>query len=817
MPPPRALEGIRVLDLATPAAELAGRVFADLGAEVIKVEPPGGCESRRTPPFERGREGEAEGSLYWRAFGLGKKSVVLDLDAADDRAKLVALARGADVLIESFAPGTLDAKGLGFEALRAENPALLYVSVTPFGQTGPEAASPASDLTLAAAGGLLNMQGDRDRPPLPVGWPEATHHGAVQAAADAILALWERRRTGLGQHLDSSMQAALVWTLLFATGHATLYGEDIPGYGAQRGDPAPQMLPGVSIPPVARCKDGFLGMTLVLGEVGARSLGAMMRFAAEEGGLDADLGARDWSQWIQDLMGGKLAVADVARGFSQLVAFFGTRTKAELHERAVRERWLLAPAWDAADLLADRQLDARDYWVRVEGALHPGPFAKLSKTPIRLERAAPALGADQALVSEPPRAPRVPKGQKRARSSLFEGLKVADFAWVGAGPLVSKDLANLGATVVHVESDKKTDPVRFVPPWKGRVPSPTNAHTPANFNQSKLGLALDLQNPRSREVAYRLVDWADVVVESFVPGVATRFGLDWASLSARKPGLVMLSSCMRGQTGPERGYTGFGMQGAALAGFVALTGWPDRMPSGPWGAYTDFIAPRFSLAALGAALHHRDETGEGQYIDLSQTEAALHFLEPMLLDYLVNGRLAGLAGMTSERACPHGVFRTAGKERYVAVAVETAAQWRALRGAVPGLAAFSDPALDALPARIAAKERLEAPLAAWLAAQEPFACARRLREAGVPAYVSLNAPDLHGDPQLSHRNFFVKLDHPNVGPAHYDGPVTLFSGTPAVVRSAGPAVGQHSFEVMTRILGYDEDAIADLAAEGVLS
>jgi crotonobetainyl-CoA:carnitine CoA-transferase CaiB-like acyl-CoA transferase len=645
------------------------------------------------------------------------------------------------------------------------------------------------------------MQGDRDRPPVPVGWPETSHHGAAQAAADAILALWERRRTGLGQHLDSSIQAAVVWTLLFVTGHATLYGEDVAGYGAKRSEPPPELLPGLVIPPVARCKDGYVGMTLVLGEVGARSFGSMMRFAAEQGALDADIEGREWSSWMQQLGAGKLAPKDVARGFAQLVAFLGTRSKAELQERAVRERWLLAPAWSAADLLADRQLEARDYWVRVGDTLHPGPFARLSATPIRLESPAPRLAGDQALLDAQPRRPNVPPAAARARHTLLGGLKVADFSWVGAGPLVSKDLANLGACVVHVESDKKVDPLRYVPPWKERIPNPACGHTPANFNQSKLGLALDLAHAKAREVAHRLVDWADVVIESFVPGVAEKHGVDYATLAKRKPGLVMLSSCMRGQTGPERRYTGFGMQGAALSGFVAVTGWPDRMPSGPWGAYTDFIAPRFSLAALGAALHHRDETGEGQYIDLSQIEASIHFLEPMLLDYVVNGRIAGLAGHASARACPNGVFAAAGHERYVALSIESDAQWKALRALVPGLEKQSD----------------AAPLAAWLREQEPFACARRLREAGVPAYAVLRAPDLLADPQLAHRQFFVPLDHPRVGPALYDGPVTLFSGTPAVLANSGPAVGHDSFDVMTRILGYDEDVVAELAAEGVLS
>ena len=161
---PAALEGIRVLDLTTRLGEGAGRVFADLGAEVIKIEPPGGCDSRFTPPYLKGREGDPEGSLFWRAWGLGKRSVVVDLDAPGDRDLFVGLVRTADVLLESFAPGTLDALGLGSDSLCIENPQLIHVSVTPFGERVPDASSPATDLTLSAAGGLLAMMGDKDRP-----------------------------------------------------------------------------------------------------------------------------------------------------------------------------------------------------------------------------------------------------------------------------------------------------------------------------------------------------------------------------------------------------------------------------------------------------------------------------------------------------------------------------------------------------------------------------------------------------------------------------------------------------------------------------
>ena len=246
-----------------------------------------------------------------------------------------------------------------------------------------------------------------------------------------------------------------------------------------------------------------------------------------------------------------------------------------------------------------------------------------------------------------------------------------------------------------------------------------------------------------------------------------------------------------------------------------MTGWPDRLPSGPWGAYTDFIAPRFSLAAIGAALHHQSRTGEGQYIDLSQIEAAIHFLEPMVLDYTVNGRVTGLQGLDSQRACPHGVFAAQGKHRYVAVAVEDAQQWAALQELVPGLGAVGD--CEELSARLARKADLEKVLAEWCAQQAPFECAESLREAGVSAYVAMRATDLHQDPQLAHREFFVELDHSAIGRVVYDGSVTRFARTPAVLRNPGPPIGEDTLQVLTEILGYGEDEIAELAASGALT
>jgi crotonobetainyl-CoA:carnitine CoA-transferase CaiB-like acyl-CoA transferase len=819
----RSLEGIRVLDLATPLAEATGRVLADLGAEVIKVEPPGGCEARFAPPFAGPRPakdaGDREASHFWRAFGLGKKSVVLDLDEETGRERLRALARGADILVESFTPGVMDAMGLGAAALRELNPALLYVSVSPFGQTGPRAAHPATDLTLAAAGGLLNMQGDGDRVPLPVGHPETAHLGGVQAAADVLCALYARNRTGRGQHLDTSIQAAVLWSLMFVTDFAAL-GENVPGFDETRATrtPTQNIIPGLPLPVIEPCKDGFVVMTLVIGAQGAFGFNAAMTWIGEQGGLDEDLRQVDWTNWIQLVMEGKLALEDAKRAIDQFLAHLRTMTKAEIQEQAVAQKWLISPVATIPDLLADPQLASRSFWVDVDGARHPGPFARIEKTPITYDRPAPKLGQDQHLLETAAERGPLPPARPEAapRAQIFEGLKVADFSWVAAGPLIGKDLANLGATVLRVETEKRVDTLRFLPPWIG-PPGTDTGHTAANMNQSKLGIAIDFTTEEGRRVAHRIVEWADVVLENFTPGTAERLGLDYETLRGINPDIVMLYTCMRGQTGPERRHTGFGVQGASLAGLTAVTGWPDRKPSSPWGAYTDFISPRYALAALAAALHHRDRTGEGQMIDLSQIESAIHFLAPAILDHQASGRVLERAGLDSEWGCPHGVYRTQGTERFVAIEARTAEQWRALRDVVPGLAAFADDAFDAIEARLERRDEIDAVLAEWCAEQDCFAAGERLRQAGVPAYEVLRGTDFHADAQLAARGFFVELEHAGFGRSLFDGATTVYSEMPARPTHAGPLIGQHTFEVMRDVLGYDEDEISRIAATGALS
>ena len=324
------LTGIRVIDLATPRAELAGRLLADLGAEVIKIEPPGGCAARFMPPFEAGREGHVEGSLYWAAVGLGKKSVELDLDDRYDRERLLNLVTTADILVESFDPGAMARRRLDYMTLSAFNPRLIYVSVTPFGQTGPEAGMPATDLTLEAAGALLGLQGDGDRPPVPIGFPQASFHGGAQAAADALVAVHERTRSGLGQYLDVSMQAAMVWTLMNATGYPPNVHANPPGFAEARANPPAQLLPGVVIPRALECKDGHVAYAIALPIVGGRTQHEVLAWAESEGMLPEGLKGISWHNWMADVLGGTLTPAQLSASIAATIAFIRTRTKAEI-------------------------------------------------------------------------------------------------------------------------------------------------------------------------------------------------------------------------------------------------------------------------------------------------------------------------------------------------------------------------------------------------------------------------------------------------------------------------------------------------------
>lgn len=401
-------------------------------------------------------------------------------------------------------------------------------------------------------------------------------------------------------------------------------------------------------------------------------------------------------------------------------------------------------------------------------------------------------------------------------SRAFTGLKVADFSWVGVGPITIKYLADHGATVVHVESHTRPDVLRMGGGFKDRTPGIDSGQFMANFNTSKLGMSLNLDHPKGREVAWRLIRWADVVAESYTPHAMAQWGLAYEDVRRVRPDIVYISTCVQGHTGPRKDYRGFGSVLAAGAGFHHITGWPDRPPQPPFGAYTDFICPRIAAAALIAALDYRRRTGIGQYVDQSQLETALHFLAPALLDYTVNGRVAERNGNRSSSMAPHGVFPCAGQDRWVAIAVESDEEWRRLCQALGHPEAASDQRFAAAAERKRNEDEMEALVGQWTAPYSPDEAMALLQSVGVMAAAVRSVEDLFSDPQLAHRGHFQLLQHAVMGQVPYDGPSFTLSKTPARLAPA-PALGQHNELVYKGILGFSDDEIAEMLVEGTMT
>jgi crotonobetainyl-CoA:carnitine CoA-transferase CaiB-like acyl-CoA transferase len=813
------LSGVRVLDLTDERAELAGRVLADLGADVLKIEPPDGVSSRRRPPFDE-RSGSKTESLYWASVGVGKRSVVLDIMTLGGAEKLRELARRADVLIESAEPGSLGALGLGEVSLRKLNPRLIYASVTPYGQLGPKATWASNELTLEAAGGRLALQGDGDRPPLPIGYPQAYFHAGAQAAADIIIALNERDVSGLGQYLDASIQEAITLTLMNYAGYPPLTGGDPPGMGDDRASPRARPQGSGAGLGLCKCADGYVLISNTTHESISRVVPASVLPALRKARRPNEaLEAIDWTTWVSDVRSGIATSELIESVYDAIRAFFAGATKSEIMTWAWENDVILGPVNTTRDLLVNPHFETRGFWQQLGTHISPGPSVRSEVTPISLDRPAPVLGADQSLLDtwlEEAPLPLPAQRQAERAGEAFAGLKVADFSWVAVGPLTAKALADHGATVVRIESSTKIDFVRTLLPFKDNEVGINRSHFMNNLNTSKLGAAINLATPEGRALARRIVDWADVVVENFTPGTMKRLGLDYETMSENHRDLIMISTCLMGQTGPWASFAGYGPQGASISGFRGITGWPDRMPVGPVGPYSDVIAPHYAVASLAAAIRHRNKTGEGQHIDVSQVESAIQFLGPLVLDEIVNGRTAGPAGHDSLTACPHGAYPTAGTERYIAIAVETPEQWRALKSVAP-LDAFDDSRFDSLEERLIVRADIDKALIGWTAQTERRELEALLIEARVPAAVAQRPTELHEDPNLAARGFFVTLEHGECGSVPYDGLMTHFSAKKTMLHKAAPCIGEDTDYILSELIGLSEDEIGDLAIAGVFT
>ncbi len=798
-----ALAGLRALDLTDECGFLCGKLLADLGVDVALVEPPGGHPLRDDP-------------FVWASYARNKHSLVADLATPTGRAGVLELARHADFLLESHAPGALAALGLGHAELAEVNPALVYVSITPFGQDGPKAQWRATDLVVAAAAGPLLLQGDDDRAPVRITAPQAFLHAGAEAAVGALLAHAERVRSGRGQHVDVSAQQA----------HAAATQAEI--LSVRVGEtPGKRFGGGLEMGPVRvrfsyPAKDGNVSITHAFGAAMGPATQRLMAWLGEIGECDAELASKDWVGFGARILRGQETMETLLRAQAAVAAATAKRTKAELLALAMERKLLIAPSATPSDILASEQFAARGALETLEGVTAPGRFAVLSRTPIAPATPPPALGASGARVLREWSAARPELGADAgtsagaasaagghanalgdaasSRALPLAGVRVLDFSWAIAGPTVTRTLGDYGATVVRIEGAAHPDPCRTTRPFLGgRFGAERSAifHT---MNANKLQLGLDLAKPEAREVIFDLARWADVVIESFAPGVIARMGFGYEAMARENPRLIYLSTSLLGQHGPHAKLAGFGNLGAALSGIWELVGWPDRAPSGPFAAYTDYVAPRFSLCALLAALEHRRRTGEGQLLDVSQVESALQFIAPFIAEASVSGVDRARAGNADARFVLHGVYPAAGEDRWIAIAARAREEWVAAARVLGCDSGAPD----------------EAAVARATAGHDAHALAARLQAAGVAAHAVQASADLAADPQLAARGHFLPVKHPTAGDSWIEASRIRLSATPARVPSVAPSLGADNDFVLRELLGYDDERIAQLAVAEAL-
>ena len=829
------LEHYRIIDLCSGISQFAGYLLASLGAEVIAVEPPAGLATRQQGPFVDDTPGTENSLLHW-SYSQGKKSITIDLTTADGYAQLCELVASADAIIQDANQGLeLDAR-LSYEALAKINPALVHTTITPYGLGGPRSNWLGSDLTAVAASGFLQVSGDADRPPVRVSAvPQSFLQGAGDAADAILIALYEAQRSGLGQHIDISAMESMT--------HATT--QDL--CPRVRANTIVRLagglsVMGVDIPLLFPCADGHTVCVALMGSVFAPFTRRLVEWENEEGFADEELLSIDWENFGTHVLSGEVSLEVAARAFDTHRRFLATKTKDELWKSAFDRNILLTPSATVKDLITNEHFEARNFWQdeAIDGAAtsngtaggaatsgagtgsariarFPGHLAAFSEGQPATRSSVPKLGEHNGKVD----LARTPMaiGARNAGAAggtptsdlPLAGLKVLEFSWVIATPSAVRILADYGATVVKVETESRPDTMRTVGPFVDEEPHPDNGVGYGVYNAGKRSISLELNKPEAREVVMDLIKWADISTESFSPGVFARMGYSYDVLSEANPELIMLSSTLLGQTGPFSGLAGYGYMAAAIAGFYELAGWPDRGPAGPYGPYTDYLAPRVVVAVLLAALEQRKKTGRGCHIDLSQTECALHYLTPAILDASVNGRTAQRCGNDDPLMSPHGVFASQGEDAWVAIAC-TDEMW-------PNLA--SEIGRDDLAGLTQAQRRSQADLiseaiTAWTQMRTNIAAATTLQNRGIDSYPSNDAQDCCDDPQFAHRQHHIEVPQSHSGTMWTHNCRSRLGRTPAAVWRGGPCLGEDNFEVLSEYLGYDGDKIAELAAAEVL-
>ncbi len=835
------LSDLRVVDLTHGTAGPYGtKLLADFGADVIKVERPGtGDYARSLGPFP-GDVPHPEKSGLFLYLNTNKRGIVLDLKTPQGVAALKGLARDADILVESFQPGVMDRLGLGYEVLSKINPNLVMTSVSNFGQTGPYRDYLASELTLFAMGGRMNTTGLPERYPIKLMGNHVQFQAGNVAAMATMFAWYAQEHQGLGgQQVDISIFQTQLGSINFRMSNLLMY--QYTGDRMRRMVGAAGGYPSGYYP----CLDGY---ALIAGGgerwrntaamLGMTELADDPRFAPPQGQMSLE-GREEfettiWLPWLME------------------------RTKAQVVEEC-QAHGLYAGAVNTIGEVVDNhaQLEARGYFVGIDhpaaGRLrYPGSPLYTPKGWWRIHRPAPLLGqhtqevlkkgwnaqrqAKRHVTSQRPaadsRAPMASgSGGESATPPLpLRGVRVIDITVMWAGPYATMFLGDMGAEVIRVES------LNVFPPGRGTSAHPTKESQarstlsypnrdpgvrPWNravlFNvhgRNKRSMTADLTTPEGKDAFRRLVEASDVFIENNGVGSMGRLGLTYDVLSQWNPRLIMISSTGMGQTGPWNQYRGTGAHFEAPFGHTSVMGYPDMDVDGAPQSVTSDAATGVTIAlAATMALHQREKTGKGCYVDISMGELFVPHVGDLVMDYTINKRVAHPTGNRDHRLV-QGAYQCAGDDEWLAISVGTIEQWHALCRVMGRPELIEDERFADMQSLRAHHDEVDQIVGEWTADKDNVRLFHRLQEAAVPAGPVMHEPMAYADPHVKAREFFVEVTAPEIGTHLYSGTTFKMSKTPFVVRRPPVRLGEDNDYVYRQVLKLSEQEYDRLKALG---
>ena len=755
------LAGLHVVEIATQiSGPYAAKLLVDLGAEVIKIEPPAGDPLRRWGPFPSGLVDPNRCGLF-EYLNAGKNGATLDFSAAHDLAAARELIARAHLLVEDFAPGRLQGWGLGVDDLQRLNPNLVLLRISAFGQSGPSRHRHATPLTLQAASGWVSCR-DPQRPPVQVGARVDEYVAGGYGALGALTAL-RLQPSGRVREVDVSQLESLVSTLPYPM----LMAQRMRRLGL------PANLRSAPMLGVVRAADGWVGINCLTGQHW----------------LDvcAMLGLPDFGEHqLAIMMGGPQRDEFFANAEPMLAG----QTVAEIVELGQALRIPAAPVNDGATVLDCPQYAERGFFVPAGGPgwsfQRPGPPFRLSKTPVPQPRPAPRLGTHAQPWTD---GGQPPSG---APASLpFAGLRVLDLTTFWAGAYLTCYLGAFGADIVKVESIQRPDGHRYSgafgyegDDWYERSP------IWGGTNLNKRDLTLDLTSQPGLQIARKLAAQADIVVENFSPRVVEQFGLDYDSLVSLKPDVIVVRMPGFGLRGPWRDYVGWALNFEQTAGMSAVTGYPDGPPCNPQGPADPIVGVHAGVALL-AALEHRTRTGAGQLIEIAQIEVAASVTAEPVIEYSMNGHVHPREG-NRRRGYLQGVYPSADDDVWVALSVRD-----------EGSQHIDHDVFDEM-------------VVAWTRTQSATRVVETLQAQGIPAEQVITGDQMYEIAQLDARGYYEQLEHPVTGPHRYPGwPFRITPGPQRHHRTAPPTLGQHNDEIL-RDLGLSAHEVTGLRQQSII-